>query len=479
MVTDEFSLEQEIVANLIANDEFSRKVFPYIVDEYFTSREHRIIFDEFGSYFKKYNRLPTKEALRIELETRSDIDDDTFKDIRGMLNSYYSHVQEAPQDIVWLEQSTEEFCKEQALFNAIRTSIEIIDGEKAGDVSTLPQLLNEALGVSFNESIGHDYFEDMDARWEYYHKEENRIKFMLPWFNTITNGGIPRKTLSAFLAPTNAGKTLVKCHLAADFMSQGYNVLYITMEMAEEKISERIDANLMDVEVNSLKDLDKKTFTTKVKSIAKKIYDKIANKSKGRLFVKEFPTSSAHAGHFRHLLNELRLKKKFVPDVIFIDYLNICGSARIKRYDDSYTLVKTIAEELRGLAVEYDCAIITSTQTNREGWGNSDFDMDVTSESAGLPMTLDNYIGIIVTEQLNEMGQIMFKLLKSRFVDVTDKRYSKCIFGINRPKMKIFECDDPIKFSTPVFNSKKDEEVTYRTPETKKKKTIPFQDFKI
>jgi len=427
------SIEDEILTQLIYNESYARAVSPYIKPEYFESRPNRIIFEEYDAFVKKYGNPPTKEALILELETRGDISADDMEDILRKISDLAKYSKREKPDDVWLLEATEKYCSDRAIYLAVMESINIIDGsDKKRNKNVIPELLADALSVSFDEHIGHDYIEQADKRWEFYHKKEKRIRFGLDWFNKITDGGLPKKTLSIFLAPTNSGKTLVKCHLAADFMMHGYNVLYITMEMAEEKISERIDSNLMGIDISDLRALPKDMFDRKIEFIN--------SKTTGRLMIKEYPTGSAHVGHFRHLLRELRIKKRFVPDVIFIDYLNICASSRIRGSENTYVLIKSIAEELRGLAVEQDVAIISSTQTNRQGWGSSDLDMSNTSESAGLPATADMMIGIIVTDQLIQMGQMKFKQLKNRFTDVT--KNVNHIVNVERSKMKLSECED-------------------------------------
>jgi len=479
------SVETLIAVNLLYNEDYARGVSPYLKLEFFEERPVRILYDEYDKYLKKYNALPTKEALYLEVETRNDLDQSDIDSVQSKLSEISQYKKEEKPDQVWLLETTENYCKDRALYLAITDSISILDGgDESRDKNIIPDLLSDALAVSFDEYIGHEFLEQAGDRWDFMHKKEKRLTFDLDWFNKITNGGIPKKTLSIFLAPTNAGKTLVKCHLAASYLMRGYNVLYITMEMAEERISERIDANLMDIDINDLAAMPRDIYEKRITNLQQK--------TPGRLFVKEFPTAGAHAGHFRHLLRELELKKKFKADVVFIDYLNICTSSRIKNGENTYVLIKSIAEELRGLAVEKDIAIISSTQTNRDGWGASDLELSNTSESAGLPATADLMIGIIVTEQLNAMGQIMFKQLKNRFTDVT--RYIKTVMGIDRPKMKLFEIEqngaDVVnngsvskQIGTGEKVNKDTGEITGGTPpwefKTPAKKEDPFSNFQM
>jgi len=436
MDLEHVSIEDEILTQLIYNEPYARTVAPYLKREYFESRVNGIIFDEYDIFVKKYSNPPTKEALVLELETRSDVTEDEMKGIINKVGEIAQFAKREKPDFQWLIDTTETYCSDRAVYLAVMDSIGIIQGEdKKRTKNMIPELLADALSVSFDSNIGHDYLDNADARWEFYHKKEKRLRFLIEWLNLITGGGLPKKTLTILLAPTNAGKTLVKCHLAADFLMQGKNVLYITMEMAEERISERIDANLMGVDIADLRSLPKETFDSRL--------EQIRAKTTGKLMVKEYPTASAHVGHIRHLLRELRIKKRFIPDVIFIDYLNICASSRIRNGENTYVLVKSIAEELRGLAVEQDVAIISSTQTNRDGWGSSDLELSNTSESAGLPATADLMIGIIVTDQLTQMGQMKLKQLKNRFSDVT--RNVAEILNIDRAQMRLSECEDPTK----------------------------------
>jgi len=427
------NVEDEILTQLIYNEAFARNVTPYLKREYFEDPSIRIIFEEYDAYLKEYGAPPTKEAILLETETRSNLTQEELSCVFEKISQIAEFGEATPPDLKWLMDTTESYCQDRSVYLAVTEAISILEGEDSNSSKhAIPEILSNALATSFDERIGHEYLTDVESRWDFYNRKEERMEFNLKWFNDITDGGIPKKTLTCLLAPTNAGKTLVKTFLASEFLMKGRNVLYITMEMAEERISERIDANLLGIDISDLKGLPRDTFTNRL--------SKIKEKTQGRLFVKEYPTAGAHVGHFRHLLSELKIKEKFIPDVIFIDYLNICASSRIKGGDNTYVLVKSIAEEMRGLAVEQDVAIITSTQTNRSGWGSSDLELSDTSESAGLPATVDLFIGIIVTEELTEMGQIMFKQLKNRFTDVTTR--VRKIFNIDRPKMRISECED-------------------------------------
>jgi len=465
------SIESLIAANLLYNEEYARGATPYLKEEFFEERVVRIIYSEYNKYLRKYNAPPTKEAIYLEVETRTDIDQSDLDSMQSKLSELSSFEKEEKPDMAWLLETTEQYCKDRAVFLAITDSISILEGEdKKRDKNVIPDLLSDALAISFDEYIGHEFLEQAGDRWDFYHKKEKRIPFDLEWFNKITNGGLPKKTLSIYLAGTNVGKSLVMCHNAASMMMQGQNVLYITMEMAEERISERIDANLMNIDINDLAGLPKDLYVKRIEDIHAK--------TPGRLFVKEFPTAGAHVGHFRHLMRELELKKKFKADIVFVDYMNICQSSRIKGGENTYVLVKSIAEELRGLAVEKDIALVSATQTNRDGWSASDLELSNTSESAGGPAVADLMIGIISTEQLNQMGQIMFKQLKNRFSDVT--RYIKTIVGIDRPKMKLFDIEQ--NGADVVNNGSVSEMITKPTEETPPWDTAkkdPFSEFKI
>ena len=415
---------------MLNNENYSRKVLPFLKTEYFEKKEQQLIFDQIYDFIDKYNNLPTKEAIHIELEKRSDLNEETWKNTQKVLDSLAVE----DTDERWLVDATERYCKDRALHIAVLEGIHIINGDdKNRSTDSLPDLLSSALSVSFDSSVGHDYIDDSSDRYEFYHKKEQRIPFDLEYFNEITNGGLPNKTLNICLAGTGVGKSLFMCHQAANILMQGHNVLYVTMEMAEERIAERIDANLMDLTMDELHSLPKQTFESSV--------DKIKNKTKGTLVVKEYPTASAHVGHIRGLLKELALKRQFVPKIIFIDYLNICASSRFKANANvgSYFYIKAIAEELRGLAVECDLPIVSATQTTRSGYQNSDIGLEDTSESFGLPATADFMFALIQTEDLEQLNQILVKQLKNRYNDPTKNK--KFVVGIDRARMKLYDCE--------------------------------------
>jgi len=419
------TVEVVILHNLIYNEEYARKVIPFLREEYFHDKIEKLVFGLIQEFIIKYNNLPTKEALSISLEKVSTINEDEFKDALNVIDSFSEN--DANED--WLATETEKFCKDKAVYNAIMESIHIIDGKSKDKTDTaIPHILSDALAVSFDTHIGHDYIEDSDERYKFYHQKEKRIPFDIEFLNDITSGGTPSKTLNIIIAGTAVGKSAFLCHHAASCLDANYNVLYITCEMAEEKIAERIDANLMDITLDNLKELPKNVYDKKMNTIASNMT--------GKLIIKEYPTASANANHFRSLLDELQMKKKFKPDIIFIDYLNICASSRIKGgvNINTYQLVKSIAEELRGLAVERDVPIWSATQVNRAGFNNSDFGLEDTSESFGLPATCDFMIALISTEELEEKGQILVKQLKNRYNDTFTNR--KFILNINRAKMK-------------------------------------------
>ena len=423
-------IEETILRNLICNEQYYRKVVPFIKADYFQEYNEKILFEEIADFAAKYDKVPTKEVLTINLQSRGDLTEETFKDTLSGLNS----LSDEWVDYDWLCDSTEKWCQDRAIYNALMQSIKIADGgDKKLDKGSIPSILQDALAVSFDEHIGHDYIEQADDRYEFYHRKEEKIPFDLEKFNYITKGGLPNKTLNIALAGTGVGKSLFMCHMAGSALSQGYNVLYITCEMAEEKIAERIDANLLNVSVKDIVDIPEVLFRSKVQEISKK--------TQGKLIIKEYPTASAHAGHFRALLNDLQLKKDFKPDIIFVDYLNICASVRYKgAIVNSYTYVKAIAEELRGLAVETNLPIISATQTTRAGFGNSDPDLTDTSESFGLPATADFMFALISTEELEEQGRIMVKQLKNRYNDPTASK--KFMLGIDRSKMRLYDVAD-------------------------------------
>jgi len=428
-------LEQTILRNLIQNEDYLRKVLPFVKDEYFSDRIEKIIFKEIGDFTEKYNTTPSIEALFISGKENRALSSDEQTRYEEYLNQIQKDIKENEKtEQKWLVDKTEKFCQEKAVYNAVLNSITILEGkDKTNDKGSIPKILSDALAVSFDNSVGHDYLEDSDERYEFYHRKEERIPFDLEYFNKITKGGLPAKTLNIALAGTGVGKSLFMCHVSAGCMSQGKNVLYITLEMAEEKIAERIDANLLNVSVDELMELPKDIYDKKVK--------RVRDMTTGKLIIKEYPTASASAIHFRTLLNELNLKKNFVPDIIFIDYLNICCSARIKAGANvnSYTYVKAIAEELRGLAVEFGVPIVSATQTTRSGYTNSDPGLEDTSESFGLPATADLMFALISSEELEALNQIMVKQLKNRYSDpTTHKRF---VLGIDRSKMKLYDVE--------------------------------------
>jgi replicative DNA helicase len=425
-------LEKTILSNLIYNQEYCRKVFPYIKEEYFEENSFKKIFATFSDYVTEYKEPPSIEALKITIDKRTDLNEQTFKDINETIDQFKI---DKDTNEEWLIKETESFCQNKDLYNSIRKAILILDGQdKEYDKGAIPKLLSDSLGINFDTHIGHDFLEDYDSRFEFYHRKEERLPFDIEIMNKITKGGLPRKSMTVLLATTGGGKSLFKCHMAANHLLYGRNVLYITMEMAEEKIAQRIDANILDVTIDELMEMPKDVFEKKI--------NRIKGKSSGKLIVKEYPTGSAHVGHFRHMLNELKLKKNFVPDIIFIDYLNICASSRVKgaAAANSYTLVKSIAEEIRGLAMEFDCAIVTSSQFNRSGYDNSDVDLTNTSESMGITHTADAIFALITNEELESLGQLMIKQLKNRWGDLS--YYRRFVIGIERAKMKLFNLEE-------------------------------------
>ena len=394
-------IESLILRNLIHNEEFSRKVLPFLKDEYFMEHTDKLLYNEVSKFIEKYNNLPTKEALVIELGD-TNLKDDEFEGVTELINQLEVEKNEEP-DIQWLLETTEKFCQDKAIYNAVVSSIKILDEpEKSNsDKGAIPELLTDALSVSFDPHVGHDYLLDSDDRYDFYHKIEKKIPFDLDYFNKITQGGLSSKTLNIALAGTGVGKSLFMCHVGASALSQGNNVLYITLEMAEERIAERIDANLLNIRLDDLVSLPKKMYEKKINDLKETV--------KGRLIIKEYPTAAANTNHFRALLNELNLKRNFKPDMILVDYINICSSSRIRpgQYVNSYSYVKSIAEELRGLAVEFDVPIMSATQTNRAGFQNTDVGLEDTSESFGLPATADFMFAIISNDNLEEAGQIL------------------------------------------------------------------------
>ena len=447
-------IEDTILKNLIFSDEFTRKSLPYLKKEYFSDRNDQCLFEEIQKYVNSFNVLPTREALIIEIGNNSSLSEDQFKDISDKVDTYFSTREDTEVD--WLLETSEKFCQDRAIYNAVLESISIIDNEKDSgkDKGVIPQILSDALAVCFDPNIGHDYIEDSDERFESYHTVEEKLPWDLDYFNKITKGGLSKKTLNVALAGTGVGKSLFMCHHAASCLSQGFNVLYITLEMAEEKIAERIDANLMNITIDDLHEIPKDLFEKKIK--------KVKANTKGKLIVKEYPPASANVNHFRNLLNELKLKRKFVPDIIFVDYLNIMSSSRLKYGNtvNSYNYIKSIAEEVRGLAVENNLPIVSATQTTRSGYTNTDLGLEDTSESFGLPATADFMFALISTEELEELDQILVKQLKNRYSDPgTNKRF---VIGIDRAKMKLYDLEETAQT-----------DLVERT-KNKKKKSMPW-----
>ncbi len=426
------TIEKTTLAELVGNEQYARKVLPFMKGEYFADRTERIVFEEIQKFVEKYNALPTKSSLEIEIDTRRDLNEDDIRHVLGVVKEL-----ENDKDINfdWLVETTEKFCKDKAVYNAIVEGIQIIDGkDKKRGPDAIPSILTDALAVGFDNRVGHDYLADSDERYDYYHTVEEKIPFDLEFFNRITKGGLPPKTLNIALAGTGVGKSLFMCHMAANCMNQGRNVLYITLEMAEERIAERIDANLMNVSMEDLHDIPKIIYDTMINNISKE--------TNGQLVIKEYPTASAHSAHFRGLIKELAIKKSFKPDIIFVDYLNICASSRFKGAQNvnSYMYVKAIAEELRGLAVETNVPIMSATQTTRSGFSNSDVGLEDTSESFGLPATADLMFALISNEELDAVNQIAVKQLKNRYNDPTiNKRF---VIGIDRAKMRLMDLDE-------------------------------------
>ena len=451
-----------ILRNLLYNEEYLRKVIPFIKADYYEDSNQRIVFEEIEKFVHEYNQPATKEVLCIEVEKRQDINDTTFTEITKLI----SYLEDVPTDYEWLCDTTEKWCRDRAIYLALMESIALADGkDKDKDRGAIPSILSNALAVSFDTHIGHDYLIDYEERYEAYHKKEDLIPFDLEYFNKITKGGLPNKTLNIALAGTGVGKSLFMCHVASSALLGGKNVLYITLEMAEEKIAERIDANLLNVPIQEITELPKVMFEDKV--------TKLANRTQGSLIIKEYPTASAHAGHFRSLLNELALKKSFRPDIIFIDYLNICASSRYRGNStvNSYSYIKAIAEELRGLAVEANVPIVSATQTTRSGYGSSDVELTDTSESFGLPATADLMFALISTDELEELGQIMVKQLKNRYNDLSI--FKRFVVGIDRAKMRLYDCEQSAQDD--ILDRGKEEEYTYEEQKPKKS----FEGFKF
>ena len=456
-------IETTAIRNLIHNEEYCRKVLPFIKEEYFNDRLEKVLFSEISKFVNKYNNLPTKESLSIEINTNKSINEDEYKKITEILST----LNPEPINLDWLVETTETFCKDRAIHNAILGGIQILDGkDKEHTPEFLPELLSEALSVSFDQKIGHDYLFESKERYDFYKRKEERLELDLEFFNKITRGGIPSKTLNICLAGTGVGKTMFMTSIASSVLLQGKNVLYITLEMAEERIAERIDANLLNVGMSDLEELPYKMYETKI--------NKLQTKTTGQLIVKEYPTASAHVGHFKNLLSELALKKSFKPDIVFIDYLNICASSRFKAGANvnSYTYIKAIAEELRGLAVEHDIPVFSATQTTRGGFVSSDIGLEDTSESFGLPATADFMFALISSEELEAKNQIMVKQLKNRYNDPTINR--KFIIGVDRSKMRLYDVEQKAQEDL-VESGQGDTSMTSKFT----KKLGEFSDFKI
>jgi len=448
-------IETTILRNLVFNEDYSRKVIPFIEPDYFEDRSEKVLFEEITKFIVTYGASISLEALNIEIENRSDLNENEIRETRSVSKVLH----DSPVESQWLLDTTEKWCRDRAIYLALMEAIGIADGQdEKKNRDAIPSILSDALAVSFDSHIGHDYLSDYEERYESYHRKEDKIPFDLEHFDKITKGGLPNKTLNIALAGTGVGKSLFMCHHASSVLLQGKNVLYITMEMAEEKIAERIDANLLNVPIQQLTDLPKPMFETKVTNISKK--------TQGQLIIKEYPTASAHSGHFKSLLQELALKKSFKPDIIFIDYLNICASSRYRQNGNvnSYSFVKAIAEELRGLAVEANVPIVSATQTTRSGFASSDVDLTDTSESFGLPATADLMFALISTEELEGLNQIMVKQLKNRYNDPTiSKRF---VVGIDRAKMRLYDCEQTAQDN--ILDSGKDEEYNYEESKPKK-----------
>ena len=450
-------IEQTIISSLFYKEEYTRKVLPFIKEEYFGNRVEQLLFGEVFKFVERYNNLPTKDAMLIELGNRKDINEEEL----NHLKDYVNQIENIDSDEQWLTETTEKFCKDRAVHNAVLSGIKILDGkDKKQTAEAIPHILSDALAVSFDKSVGHDYIEDADDRFKFYHTKEKRYQFDLDYMNRITKGGVPSKTLNIALAGTGVGKSLFMCHVASSFLAQGKNVLYITLEMAEERIAERIDANLLDVTMDDLHAMPKDMYHDRLK--------KIQDKTNGTLIIKEYPTASAHSGHFRALLNELSLKKSFKPQVVFIDYLNICSSSRFKGGNiSSYFYIKAIAEELRGLAVEFDLPIFSATQTTRSGFVSTDIGLEDTSESFGLPATADFMFALMSNDELEQLGQMKIKQLKNRYNDPSMHR--SFIVGVDRAKMKLYDVENNAQNIVDKGTETKKEENPYDK----------FSDFKV
>jgi len=456
-------IERIILRNLFYNEDFTRKALPFIKTEFFTNHSESTLFGEINQFVQKYKNLPTKETILVELNKRKDLREDELTEIKTIVNK----LDKQEVELQWLLDTTEKFCKDRAVHNAVLSGIQILDGkDKNQNPEAIPQILSEALAVSFDNHVGHDYVEDAESRFDFYHKREKRFKFDLNYFNRITKGGVPSKTLNIALAGTGVGKSLFMCHAASNWLQDGKNVLYITLEMAEERIAERVDANLMDVTIDDLHAMPKDMYESKMSKLQKKTI--------GKLIIKEYPTASAHSGHFRALLNELSLKKTFKPDVVFIDYLNICASSRFKGGNiSSYFYIKAIAEELRGLAVEFDMPIFSATQTTRSGFTSTDIGLEDTAESFGLPATADFMFALISNDELDQLGQLKVKQLKNRFGDPSMNR--SFIIGVDRSKMRLFDVEASAQ-NIVDSNQSEDNSDDQITPEGAYEK---FSDFKL
>ena len=461
-LTNNERIELTILRNFFYNEEFTRKALPFVKPDYFTNRIEKLLYEEVDKFVQQYKNLPTKETILIEFSRRKDLNDEEVKLIKELVTSF----NDEKSDLQWLLDTTEKFCKDRAVHNAVLSGIKILDGkDKEKQPEAIPSILSEALAVSFDNHIGHDYIGDAESRFDWYHTKEKRYPFDLNFFNKITKGGVPSKTLNIALAGTGVGKSLFMCHCASNFLTQGQNVLYITLEMAEERIAERIDANLMDVTIDDLHDMPKQLYDNKMA--------KLRSKTTGQLIIKEYPTASAHSGHFRALINELSLKKSFKPDVVFVDYLNICASSRFKGGNiSSYFYIKAIAEELRGLAVEFNLPIFSATQTTRTGYVSTDIGLEDTSESFGLPATADFMFALMSNEELESLGQMKVKQLKNRYNDPSMNR--AFIVGVDRAKMRLYDVENTAQ--NIVDSNQTKEKENYPTPEQAYDK---FSDFKV
>jgi len=461
-LTNNERIEITILRNFFYNEEFTRKALPFVKPDYFTNRIEKLLYEEIDKFVQEYKNLPTKETILIEFGRRKDINEEELKLIKELVISFTDE----KSDLQWLLDTTEKFCKDRAVHNAVLSGIKILDGkDKQRQPEAIPSILSEALAVSFDNHIGHDYIGDAESRFDWYHTKEKRYPFDLSFFNKITKGGVPSKTLNIALAGTGVGKSLFMCHVASNFLTQGQNVLYITLEMAEERIAERIDANLMDVTMDDLHDMPKQLYDNKMA--------KLRSKTTGQLIIKEYPTASAHSGHFRALINELSLKKSFKPDVVFVDYLNICASSRFKGGNiSSYFYIKAIAEELRGLAVEFNLPIFSATQTTRTGYVSTDIGLEDTSESFGLPATADFMFALMSNEELESLGQMKVKQLKNRYNDPSMNR--AFIVGVDRSKMRLYDVENTAQ--NIVDSNQTKEKENYPTPEQAYDK---FSDFKV